>query len=192
MDPGFYVIDIDGTLVDAHSEKERATPTYKRGFGFYPLMAYLDATGEALAGMLRQGNAGSGTAEDHVVVLDAALRQLPVDPHTDEVILRTDAGGTSHALADACRERGVRFVGGVPLRTEVAKTIMALPKNRWRRGISADGTDERDTGEVAEITDLVDMRRWPVGTRMLIRREEPIPGPNSRSPTSRAIASRSS
>ena len=65
-DPGFYVIDLDATLVGAHSEKEGAAPTYKRGFGFHPLLAYLDATGEALAGMLRPGNAGSGTAADHV------------------------------------------------------------------------------------------------------------------------------
>ena len=61
-DPGFYVIDIDATLVGAHSDKERAAPTWKRGFGFHPLLAYLDATGEALAGVLRPGNAGSGTA----------------------------------------------------------------------------------------------------------------------------------
>ena len=42
-DPGFYVIDIDATLVTAHSEKEGAAPTYKRGFGFHPLLAFLDA-----------------------------------------------------------------------------------------------------------------------------------------------------
>lgn len=176
MDPGFYVIDIDGTLVDAHSAKELATPTYKRGFGFYPLVAYLDATGEALAGMLRQGNAGSGTAEDHVVVLDAALRQLPVDPNSNEVIVRTDAGGTSHGLAPACEERGVRFIGGNRLTAALAQTIMVIPKNHWMRAISADGAEERDTGEVAEITDLVDMSRWPEAMRMLIRREEPHPG----------------
>ncbi len=176
MDPGFYVIDIDGTLVDAHSAKELATPTYKRGSGFYPLVAYLDATGEALAGMLRQGNAGSGTAEDHVVVLDAALRQLPVDPNSNEVIVRTDAGGTSHGLAPACEERGVRFIGGNRLTAALAQTIMVIPKNHWMRAISADGAEERDTGEVAEITDLVDMSRWPEAMRMLIRREEPHPG----------------
>lgn len=176
MDPGFYVIDIDGTLVDVHSAKELATPTYKRGFGFYPLVAYLDATGEALAGMLRQGNAGSGTAEDHVVVLDAALRQLPVDPNSNEVIVRTDAGGTSHGLAPACEERGVRFIGGNRLTAALAQTIMVIPKNHWMRAISADGAEERDTGEVAEITDLVDMSRWPEAMRMLIRREEPHPG----------------
>jgi len=81
MDPGFYVIDIDGTLVNAHSEKEQAAPTYKHGFGFYPLVAYLDRSGEPLAGLLRPGNAGSGTAADHIAVLDLALAQLPVDPH---------------------------------------------------------------------------------------------------------------
>src|SRR5579884_3124348 len=81
-DPGHYVIDIDATLVEAHSEKEKATPTYKHGFGHYPLMAYLDATGEALVGRLRPGNAGSGTAADMVAVLDAALAQLPVIPTT--------------------------------------------------------------------------------------------------------------
>jgi hypothetical protein len=55
LDPGYYVIDIDGTLVLSASDKERAAPTYKKGFGFYPLMAYLDATGEALAALLRSG-----------------------------------------------------------------------------------------------------------------------------------------
>jgi Transposase DDE domain group 1 len=65
-DPGFYVIDIDATLVNAHSDKQDAAPTWKKGFGLHPLLAYLDATGEALAGVLRAGNAGSGTATDHL------------------------------------------------------------------------------------------------------------------------------
>ena len=69
-DPGFYVIDFDGTLITAHSDKEGAAPTYKRGFGHHPLLAFLDATGEALAGILRPGNAGSNTAADHVELLD--------------------------------------------------------------------------------------------------------------------------
>ena len=36
------VIDVDATLVTAHSEKEQAAPTFKRGFGFHPLWAFLD------------------------------------------------------------------------------------------------------------------------------------------------------
>lgn len=176
MDPGFYVIDIDGSLVTAHSDKEQAAPTYKRGFGFYPLLAYLDATGEPLAGLLRPGNAGSGTAADHVAVLDAALFQLPVDPMKTEVIVRTDAAGCSHAFVEVCTERGVRFCCGKNLTAELAKVVVSVPTRRWRTTISADGAEEREVGQVAEITDLVDLSAWPEGTRMLVRKEAPHPG----------------
>jgi hypothetical protein len=36
------VIDIDVTLVTAHSDKEQARPTFKRGYGFHPLCAFVD------------------------------------------------------------------------------------------------------------------------------------------------------
>ena len=100
MDPGFYVIDLDATLVGSHSDKEGAAPTYKHGFGFHPLMAILDATGEPLAARLRPGNAAAANAHDHVVVLDDALFQLPVDPRCHEVIVRTDAAGCSHRFVE--------------------------------------------------------------------------------------------
>ncbi len=57
------VIDVDATLVTAHSEKEHAAPTFKHGFGFHPLLAFVDhgatGTGEPVAMLLRPGNAGS-------------------------------------------------------------------------------------------------------------------------------------
>ena len=58
-------------------------PTWKKTFGLHhPLLAFLDrpgdfAGGEALAGLLRAGNAGSNTASDHVIVLEQALAALP-------------------------------------------------------------------------------------------------------------------
>lgn len=176
MDPGFYVLDIDATLVNSHSDKEGAAPNYKHGFGFQPMIAFLDATGEALAARLRPGNAAAGSAEDHVSLLDAALAQLPVDPTSDEVIARTDSAGASHGFVDACRVRGVRFVVGHRLSADLARLVVDLPQSRWSSTISADGTEEREPGEVAEVTDLVDLSSWPVGTRMLVRREEPHPG----------------
>ena len=176
MDPGFYVVDIDGTLVNSHSDKEGAAPNYKHGFGFYPIVAYLDATGEPLAGVLRPGNAGSGTAADHVEVLDAALYQLPVDPQATEVIVRADTAGCSHGFLDACRERGVHFVVGHNLTAEVAGVVLDVPERHWAPAITADGTDEREHAQVAEITERVDLSGWPEGTRMIARREEPHPG----------------
>jgi hypothetical protein len=176
MDPGFYVLDFDGTLVNSHSEKEGAAPTYKRGFGFHPLLVYLDATGEALAGKLRPGNAGSNTTADHVEVLDAALEQLPVDPHEVEVVARADSGGLSHGFVDACRERHVRFAIGYDLTETVRSAVLAVPKRRWVPAVSADASEERDGAEVAEITDLLDLSGWPAGTRAIVRREDPHPG----------------
>jgi Transposase DDE domain group 1 len=81
-DPGLpVVLDIDATIVTAHSEKVDATPTWKKTFGFHPLLCFLDrpdiSSGEGLAGILRPGNAGSNTAADHVAVLDLALAALP-------------------------------------------------------------------------------------------------------------------
>ena len=157
-------------------EKEEATATYKRGFGFYPLVAYLDATGEALAALLRRGNAGSGTAADHVCVLEASLAQLPVDPRSHEVIVRTDSGSTSHGLAEAARAHSVRFIGGCQMKAPLAQVVTTVPKKRWKKAISSDGTEALETGQVAEITDLVDLSAWPEGTRMLARRELPHPG----------------
>jgi hypothetical protein len=175
-DPGFYVIDLDGTLVNSHSEKEHAAPTYKRGFGFHPLMAYLDATGEALAAKLRPGNAGSNTAADHVEVLDLALEQLPVDPHEHEIIARTDSAALTHGFIDACRARGVRFAVGHDLTAPIRTACISVPNSWWVPAITADGVDEREDAEVAEITDLIDLSRWPDGTRAIARRENPHPG----------------
>ena len=180
-DPGFYVIDIDATLVGAHSDKEQAAPTWKRGFGFHPLLAYLDATCEALAGVLRAGNAGSGTATDHIDVLGDALAQLPIDATATEVIVRSDSAGWSHGFVNECRDRHVRFVIGHQLTVDIASVLVNLPKRAWSPAITADGSDWREHAEICEITHLVGdifdaTRAWPSGLRMIARRELPHPG----------------
>ena len=63
------MLDFDAMLLTAHSEKEQAAGNYKGGYGFYPLFCYLDEVNQALAGMLRPGNAGSNTAIDHIEVV---------------------------------------------------------------------------------------------------------------------------
>ena len=95
--PGL-VIDVDATLVTCHSEKQDAAATYKHGFGYHPLLAWLDNTGEALAGMLRPGNANANTAADHISVTDEALAQIP-DEHRygTPILIRADGAGATKA-----------------------------------------------------------------------------------------------
>ena len=44
------IVDLDATLVTAHSEKEKAAPTFKRGYGFHPLCSFVDHGGEGTGG----------------------------------------------------------------------------------------------------------------------------------------------
>src|SRR4051794_5190231 len=78
---GVIVVDLDATLVTAHSDKQDATRTWKKTFGHHPLLGFVDhgvgGMGEPVAELLRPGRAGSNTAADHVQVLDAALAQIP-------------------------------------------------------------------------------------------------------------------
>lgn len=103
--PESLTIDVDATLISAHSEKEGAAGNYKGGYGFHPLQAYADETREALGGLLRPGNAGANTAADHVAVLDRALEQIPAE-HIErlEILVRADTAGATHGLIDYCRD----------------------------------------------------------------------------------------
>lgn len=177
----FIVLDFDATLVTSHSEKEKAAANYKHGFGFHPLLCFVDATNDAVAGVLRPGNAGSNTAADHIAVLDAALAQLPVkttkcDPQNGEWMLaRADSAGCTHDFLDALRDRGLEFSVGFPMDGPVREAVLALPETAWTGAIRQD-MEVREGAEVAEVTDLLDLSAWPTGTRAIVRREEPHPG----------------
>jgi Transposase DDE domain group 1 len=173
--PDSLTLNIDATLVSAHAEKERAAGNYKHGFGFHPICCYLDETGEALAAILRPGNAGSNTAEDHFAVLALALEQLPAQDVDREILVRTDSGGATHAFTADCRDAAIRFSVGYELNDSVRQAILELPESAWVPAIDADGS-KRDGAWVAELTDRLDLSGWPEGSRLIVRRERPHPG----------------
>jgi hypothetical protein len=174
--PERLTIDVDATLITAHSEKERAAGNYKGGYGFHPLQAYLDETREALGGVLRPGNAGSNTAEDHKLVIDLALAQVPPEYIEQlEILVRADSAGATHGLIDYCREGNMRFSVGYELTEPVRQAILQILKDAWVAALDQDGS-ERGNGEVAEITDSVDLSAWGQGVRLIVRRERPHPG----------------
>jgi len=174
--PERLTLDVDATLIGAHSEKEKAAGNYKGGYGFHPLQVYLDETREAMGGLLRPGNAGSNTADDHVAVLDRALEQIPVGyVESLEILVRSDSAGATHGLVDYCREASMRFSVGYELTERVCAAIVKIPADGWVRALDPDGS-ERSNGEVCEITDEVDLSAWPERSRLIVRRERPHPG----------------
>jgi hypothetical protein len=174
--PERLTIDLDATLITSHSDKEGAAGTFKGGFGFHPMLAYADQTGEALAGELRPGNANANTAADQIAVAEQALAQVPSEHIEDiEILLRTDSAGATHDLLRWCREGRIRFSVGFDLTEPVRQAILELPENAWVAARDQDG-GERDNGQVAEITDRLELADWPAGSRVIVRRERPHPG----------------
>jgi hypothetical protein len=182
--PGL-VLDVDATLVEAHSEKQDAAPTFKGGFGYHPLLVFLDNTGEALAGMLRPGNAGANTAADHITVTDLALAQIPDGHrHGTPILVRADGAGCSRAWLAHLRalrtQQGLdlRFSVGFTMTAAVQDAILALPAWAWTPAVEADGA-RREGADVAELTGLLPDPAavgWPTGMRVIVRRERPHPG----------------
>jgi len=171
--PSRLILDIDATLLTAHSEKEGAAGTYKRGYGFHPLLCFEASTGEALAGILRPGNAGSNTATDHIIVLERALAQLPPEALNSGTLVRCDSAGATHAFLSAVVGRGLSFSVGCDLSGRVRDAILKLPESAWISALDSGG-DPRDGAWVTELD--IDLSSWPMGTRAICRRERPHPG----------------
>ena len=174
--PTEIVIDVDATLIGAHSEKEGATGTFKGGFGFHPLLAFLDGSRESLAAILRPGNAGANTAADHITVVDGALEQIPQEIVEDaRIVVRTDSAGATHEFLDYLHDARIGYLCGLDLTEGVRTAILDLPENAWVPALRQDGS-ERDGAQVAELTDRLELTSWPEGSRVIVRRERPHPG----------------
>jgi hypothetical protein len=174
---GWLVLDMDATLVTACSDKENARPTWKMGYGFHPLAAWCINTRECLAMLLRPGNAGSNTFEDHREVLTAALKQVPAS-FRRRILVRIDGAGASHKLIEhlltfTARRRTLLFTCGWTILDADEQAIASLPGTAWQPGLLQDGGLEDDK-DCAEITHLMTRaEHWPDGLRFVARRVRP-------------------
>ena len=186
------VLDIDASLVEIHSEhKEQAAPTYKGGFGFHPMFCFADATGETLAAVLRPGNAGANTVDDHLTVLDRAIAQLPSGVATGhragddaglaerDLVVRADSAGCTEGFLAACRARNVGFYVSARQNAQVTAAIFDAIgiEEVWLPALAQDGEQkDADGAAVCELTSLIDTAKLPDRTRLIVRREPLHPG----------------
>ena len=157
VDGELITIDIDATIVIAHSEKEQTAPTWKKTFGFHPLTAFADhgpdGGGEPLAIMLRPGNAGSNTAADHIQVTRLGLAQLPRHLRRQVLIRADSGGGTQEFLAWLAKPgRRLAYSVGFTITEDIAAAILAVPKKAWTPAYDADGQAARSSMPVISAT----------------------------------------
>ena len=190
------ILDVDATLVEIHSEnKDGAAAHYNGGYGFHPLFCFADATGDALSGMLRPGNAAANNTSDLLSVVDDAVCQLPANvavghqPGDDpalvarRVVVRSDSAGGTHVFTKGLRARNIGFQVVARTQTAVSAAITTANEDpdRWETAIDqhSDPVEATDSGlvtAVCDVTDLVGLKGWPEGTRLIIRRQPKHPG----------------
>jgi hypothetical protein len=131
-DGGLVTVDLDATIVIAHSEKEQAAPTWKKTFGYHPMTAWADhgqaGNGEPLALVLRPGNAGSNTAADHIKAARLALAQLPRHLRR-RVLVRADSGGGTHEFLTwlTAPSRRLHYSVGMTITEDIQAAISQVP-----------------------------------------------------------------
>jgi hypothetical protein len=184
------VLDIDASLVEIHTDgKQGAAPTYKGGFGFHPMFCFADATGEALSGVLRPGNAGANTVADHLDVLDQAIAQLPesiavghrsgddATTTTRTIVVRADSAGCTEGFLAGCRDRHVTFFVTARSNPQVTAAVCdAIGIGSVWEPARTQAGEPRDGAAVCELTSLITDDKLPTGTRLIVRREPLHPG----------------
>ncbi|MBB6421914.1 IS1380 family transposase [Streptomyces sp. AK010] len=178
---GQVVVDLDGVLVIAHSDKEDAAATWKKTYGHHPLTAFVDhgpgGTGEPVAALLRPGNAGSNTAADHITTAQLALAQLPKKYRRGrQTLIRTDSAGGTHDFVSWLAQRGrwLSYSVGMTVTEAIHEHVLKVPASAWTAAIETNG-EVRDGAWVAELTGKL-LDGWPKGMRLIVRKERPHPG----------------
>jgi hypothetical protein len=179
-DGELVTVDLDATIVISHSEKQEASPTWKKTYGFHPLAAVADhgadGNGEPLAILLRAGNAGSDTAADHIETTRLALAQLPRRLRR-RVLIRTDSGGGTHGFLTwlTAKSHRLHYSAGMTITEDTQAAIGKVPADAWTPAYDGGG-QVRDGAWVADVTGLLDLGHWPEGMRVIVRKERPHPG----------------
>ncbi|MEV6532749.1 IS1380 family transposase [Streptomyces sp. NPDC051639] len=178
---GQVIVDLDGVLVLAHSDKQDAAATWKKSYGHHPLMGFVDhgrgGTGEPVAALLRPGNAGSNTAADHITATQLALAQLPRRHWRGRsTLIRTDSAGGTHEFVSWLSRRGrwLSYSVGMTITDAIHQAVLKVPASAWTPAVEPGG-EIRDGAWTAELDGDV-LKGWPRGMRLIVRKERPHPG----------------
>jgi hypothetical protein len=174
-------VDLDATLLTAHSDKEQAAGNYKGGYGFSPILAFLDrgdGRGEPLGLLLRPGNAGANSIDDNADVLEQALMWVPDRPEGKPLVARGDSAMATKGFVAYARAAGVAVSVSLPIgshpRVQAAIRRLHADAAAWTPAVRPDGS-VRDGAHVAELAD-VPLDGWVDGLRVIVRREPLHPG----------------
>ena len=159
--PGVQVselrIDLDASIVIAHSDKEQAAATFKGTFGYHPMLATLDNTGEFLAARAAAGQRRrQRRRRPHRGARRRRWRRSRTQyRHGTPILVRADTAGATKAFlahiveparARACRPTSRSAGGSAPAGNTMHAAIAAQPEWAWTPAIDGDGEPAEHAG----------------------------------------------
>ncbi len=91
------------------------------------------------------------------------------------MLIRTDGAGGTHKLLEFLTTQKLSYSVGFGLSETITAALPLIPASVWTPAYDAEQAP-REGAWVAELTDLVDLSGWPVGMRLILRKERPHPG----------------
>lgn len=151
------IVDLDGVLVIAHSDKQDATATWKRTFGHHPITGFVDHgprdAGEPVVGLLRAGKAGSNHRRRPHHRHSTGPGQPPNTYRRGRrTLIRTDSGCGTRDFLNWLTPRG-RWLSnavGMTITDTIHHAVLKIQASAWTPAVEP-GCEIRDGAWVAEL-----------------------------------------
>ncbi len=170
-DAAELTLDLDSTVCEVFGKsKQGAAYGHTKVWGYHPLAAVRDDTGEVVHARMRSGSSGRGHARFAAETLARLGRLAPAAA----VTVRADAGFFSYALIAKLDAHNARWSVTIPQNAKVKAAIAAIDEAAWAPIAYTDGE-----AQVAE-TAITTGRRDPCGPRelrLVVRRTRLAEGP---------------
>ena len=162
-------VDLDSTICEVCGKaKQGAAYGHTKVWGYHPLVAVRDDTGEFVHTRMRSGGSQRGHARFAAETL-ARLRRLAPEA---KVTVRADSGFFSYDMIDAIRAKGAHYSITIPNNAKVTAAADAIEDKAWKPiPYTRDGI-----AQVAETTITTGRRgkREPRDLRLIARRSRLI------------------
>ncbi len=90
-------------------------------------------------------------------------------------MVRADSAGASHRFVQSLTIANFDYSIGFPISGSVRDALLLAQEEDWARATELGG-GIRDGAEVVELTDIIELKGWPVDMRVIWLRERPHPG----------------
>lgn len=153
------ILDIDATIIEA--EKGDARRTYKKNYGYQPLLGIIAENSMVVGSDFREGNCSPQSGL--VAFIEKCRKNYPQQIH----LIRSDSAGWQKEIVDYCTGEDIGFTITTDQSTSVLEAVKSIPEEQWSTAVAEDGIKE--SYQIAQTEYSFGAKRRKV--RLVVKRE---------------------